>query len=71
MAEPDLIGAMLYEPCRRKIISLRQTKGWSVAEMAEKAGIEADMLQRIEKGEEAATPEIVRKILDICGHFNF
>ena len=71
MAEPDLIDAMLYEPCRRKIISLRQAKGWSVEEMAEKTGIEAETLKKIEKGEYEITPEVLRKILDVCGHFNF
>lgn len=69
MPECDIISLMLYEPCRRKIIALRQEKNWSLDYLAEKTGIDVNILKNIENGLQEITPDVLRKVLDACEYF--
>lgn len=67
----EIINFFLIENCRRKIICLRQEKGWNLEELAEKAGIELKLLEDIESGRGNLDLCLLRKILDSLGYFDF
>ncbi len=46
----------------RRIVEARQSLGWSQAELARRAGIRAETLNRVEKCKHSADPNTIEKI---------
>ncbi len=51
----------------KRVTTERNKRGWSQAELARRAGINASSMSRIEKGIEPAYPKRGKKIADALG----
>ena len=70
MIENELdIFELLNGTMRNKIIDVRKQAGLSIAELAERCGLNEQELTEMEKGNIAVTPEILAKILGCLKYF--
>jgi transcriptional regulator with XRE-family HTH domain len=51
----------------RRIVQLRDARSWTSAELAERCGLSADMLEQIESGTTSATFEDMRRLAGALG----
>ena len=63
------VFALLKNTMRKKIISVRNSSGLSVSELAEKCGWDENYLRLLEQGEQEITPEVLAKVLDATKYF--
>jgi transcriptional regulator with XRE-family HTH domain len=65
--EANMAESVAHKPIGPRIRQLRESRGWSLTELANRAGISRSYLTQIEHGESFPTHEKILKLADALG----
>lgn len=63
--------ALLQNQARRKLEEIRRRGNIDDETLAQRSGLDIDIIRGIDSGSIAVTPEIFRRLADACRYFDF
>ena len=63
--------ALLQSQARRKLDEIRRQGNFDDETLAQRSGLDIDVIRGIDRGTIPVTPEIFRRLADACRYFDF
>ena len=66
-----IFTALLQDQARRKLEEIRRRGKLNDETLAQRSGLDVEIIRGIDNGNIAVTPEIFRRLADACHYFDF